>query len=88
MSWYVYMVRCSDNSLYTGITTDLDRRVSEHNAKVGAKYTRARTPVVLVYSEPAADRSSASKREYAIKQLSKSEKEKMVSEYETRCDNP
>ncbi len=73
--WYVYIVRCSDKSLYTGITVDLDRRVLEHNtSNKGAKYTRPRRPVQLVYSEAHEDRSSASKRESAIKKLSRAEK--------------
>ena len=73
--WYVYIVKCSDNSLYTGITVDLERRVVEHNtSKKGAKYTKSRRPVHLVYSETHQDRSSASKRESAIKKLSRSEK--------------
>jgi len=66
--YYVYIVKCSDETLYTGITTQLDRRIEEHNnSKKGAKYTRARRPVVLVYSEEYADRCTASKREYEIK---------------------
>tara|TARA_R110000803_G_scaffold156115_1_gene220668 strand:- start:13 stop:261 length:249 start_codon:yes stop_codon:yes gene_type:complete len=73
--WYVYIVKCSDNSLYTGITVDLERRVEEHNtSNKGAKYTKSRRPVHLVYSETQQDRSSASKRESAIKKLSRSEK--------------
>jgi len=68
MSYFVYMVRCADDSLYTGITTDLERRVEEHNySSKGAKYTRARRPVILVYSEIYPTRSEASKREYFIK---------------------
>lgn len=73
--WYVYIVQCSDKSLYTGITVDVDRRVLEHNtSNKGAKYTRPRRPVQLVYSEAYEDRSSASKRESAIKKLSRAEK--------------
>ena len=73
--YYVYIVKCSDNTLYTGITTDLLRRVDEHNrSKKGAKYTRLRRPVSLVYSEECQDRSSASKREAAIKKLKRVEK--------------
>jgi putative endonuclease len=81
--WYVYILRCSDNSLYTGIATDVDRRVEEHNQdnSLGARYTRARRPVKLVYREKAETRSKASKREYAIKKLSKNEKEALVSQY-------
>lgn len=69
-NWYVYILRCADGTLYTGITTDLARRVEEHNnGKAGARYTRSRRPVALVYSEAAANRSDASKREHAIKKL-------------------
>jgi len=70
-SWYVYILRCADDTLYTGITTDLERRVEEHNSgKAGAKYTRSRRPVEIVYHEIVNDRSEASKREYQIKSLS------------------
>ncbi len=68
--WYVYIVLCRDNSYYTGITTDIKRRITEHNSsKKGAKYTRNKRPVKLVYQEPAPSRSSAAKREYEIKSL-------------------
>ena len=78
--WYVYIVKCSDGSLYTGITVDRVRRVIEHNeSKKGAKYTRTRRPVVLVYSETLKDRSSASKREIAIKKLNRIDKLKLIS---------
>ena len=79
--WYVYFVRCSDNSLYGGITTDLDRRINEHNSDnaKGAKYTKTRRPVKLDYSEICDNRSHASKREYAIKKLPKAQKEKLVN---------
>jgi len=77
--WYVYMLRCNDNSLYTGVTNDLDRRLDEHNhSKLGAKYTRARRPVELVYHECVASRSVAGKRECEIKGLSKAEKEELL----------
>jgi len=66
--YYVYLVQCADDTLYTGIAKDLERRVTEHNeSEKGAKYTRARRPVQLVYSEEHTDRSAASKREYEIK---------------------
>lgn len=79
--WYVYLVRCADNSLYAGIATDVERRVLEHNSDShGAKYTRARRPVVLVYQEAVDSRSSALKREHAIRRLGKAEKEKLVRE--------
>lgn len=79
--WYVYMVRCADNSLYTGIAKDIERRVDEHNNhnRLAAKYTRARRPVKLVYYEQLDSKSDAAKREAAIKQLSKEEKEQMLS---------
>lgn len=76
-NWFTYIVRCSDDSLYTGITTNLTKRVQQHNLGKGAKYTKYRAPVVLVYSESFVNRSEASKREYAIKQLTKKEKEKL-----------
>lgn len=73
--WYVYMVRCNDGSLYTGVTTDVVRRVAEHNdPKKGAKYTKARQPVELVYSISAADRSAAQVEEARLKRLSRVEK--------------
>ena len=74
--YFVYLLHCADNTLYTGITTDLKRRVEEHNSSSkGAKYTKARRPVVLVYSEVYVNRSEASKREYFIKKkMSREEK--------------
>ena len=80
--WHVYMVRCSDNSLYTGITIDVERRIEEHNNnnRLGAKYTRARRPVSLVYSETLASKSEAARRECAIKQLSREGKEKLIAD--------
>ncbi|WP_088921682.1 GIY-YIG nuclease family protein [Granulosicoccus antarcticus] len=78
--WYVYMVRCNDGSLYTGITTDLTRRVAEHNKSPrGARYTRARRPVALVYEEGLPDRSSACRQEWQIKQLCRSAKEMLIT---------
>lgn len=70
----VYILRCGDGTLYTGCTNDLARRVKTHSAGKGAKYTRARLPVELVYSEPATDKSAALRREAAIKALSRREK--------------
>jgi len=72
--WKVYILKCSDGSLYTGITTDLARRVREHNSGKGAKYTRSRRPVAPVYSEDYPDRSSASREEARIKKLSRDDK--------------
>lgn len=81
MSYYVYILKCSDATLYTGITTDLSRRVCEHNSsKKGAKYTMLRRPVELIYSEEHKDRSSASKREYAIKKLKREKKLELIKE--------
>ena len=79
--WYVYLLRCADNSLYAGITTSLERRLKEHNEcnKKGAKYTRCRRPVTLAYSETQLDRQQASRREYQLKQLTKAKKEQIVS---------
>ncbi len=78
--WKVYVLRCSDNSLYTGITRDLNRRLDEHNNsdRLASAYTRARRPVTLIYEESHEDRSSASKREAAIKKMTKIEKEKLI----------
>lgn len=78
--WYVYMVRCRDQSLYTGITTDPDHRLKAHNhGPTGARYTRSRRPVTLVYLEEAASRSAACKREYAIKQMSPAQKAALIA---------
>jgi putative endonuclease len=79
MTWTVYVARCGDGSFYTGITTDPERRLAEHNAGSGASYTRSRSPVVLVYCEPARDRSGALRREWAIKRLTRAEKEDLVA---------
>lgn len=77
--WFVYMLRCADGSLYTGITTDLDRRIIEHNTSMlGAKYTRGRRPVTLVYQEKHPNRALASQKEYALKKLPKIIKEGML----------
>jgi putative endonuclease len=72
--WNVYIVRCSDGTLYTGVARDLEARIEAHNAGRGAKYTRARLPVKLIYKESAADRGAALRREHAIKRLSRAEK--------------
>lgn len=80
-TWYLYIVRCADNSLYTGITTDLERRTNEHNSgKLGAKYTRARRPVELVYHELFGDRSSVSIRESVIKKMTPAQKRLLISQ--------
>jgi putative endonuclease len=78
MTWTVYLARCADGSLYTGITTDPRRRLEQHNAGAGAAYTRSRLPVILVYWEEVEDRAGALRREYAIRRLTSSEKEALV----------
>lgn len=79
-NWSVYILKCVDETLYTGVTTDLQRRVKEHNtSKLGAKYTRAKRPVELVHFESCDDKSHAMQREYAIKQLSREEKLALIS---------
>lgn len=75
---YVYIVRCSDQTLYTGWTNHLEKRIEAHNAGKGAKYTKARRPVELVYFETFEHKRDSLKREYQIKQLKKSEKEKLI----------
>ena len=78
MSWFVYMLRCGDGTLYTGITDDIQRRLAAHRAGKGAKYTRGRGPLELVYQEELPDKSDALKREYAIKRLRREEKEQLL----------
>jgi putative endonuclease len=79
MNWFVYMIEVSDGSYYTGITTDVDRRFDEHcSSAVGAKYFNGRSPVKVIYQELGHSRSSASKREYEIKKLSRQQKELLV----------
>ncbi len=79
--WTVYILRCADDSLYTGITTDIDRRLQEHNGdkKNGASYTRGRRPVALVYQEQVADRAIATRRELEIKRLDRVQKEQLIN---------
>ncbi|MBU2966079.1 GIY-YIG nuclease family protein [Amphritea sp. 2_MG-2023] len=79
-SWYVYILRCADDSLYTGVTTDTARRLNEHNFddRLGAKYTRPRRPVNLVFQEACANRSAACKREAEIKKMSRLAKLKLL----------
>lgn len=87
--YYLYILQCSDNSLYTGITTDLKRRLHEHNhSKKGAKYTSMRRPVKLVYSEEHKNRSEASSTEYRIKKLSKKNKLQLIEKsFALKCDS-
>lgn len=75
---HVYVLECADGTLYTGYTTDVERRVAEHNAGEGAKYTRGRTPVELRHVESYDSKSAAMSREYEIKQLSRAEKEELL----------
>lgn len=81
MAAYVYMLRCKDGSLYTGWTDDLQHRLQMHNQGKGAKYTKGRGPLELVYSETVADKSSALKREYALKRLSRKDKLALCAAY-------
>lgn len=78
--WYVYIIRCSDGTLYTGIARDLKKRVGEHNSdRGGAKYTKSRRPVELVYSEQVESRSAAAKLEYRIKRMPRAKKKEMIA---------
>lgn len=81
MNWLVYIILCSDGSLYTGITNDLERRLRQHAARRGAKYFRGRAPGPVVYQEHGHDRSSASRREAAIKRLPLRSKREMIAAY-------
>ncbi len=77
--WTLYILECGDESLYTGITNDLRKRLAAHTAGDGAKYTRGRGPLKVIYTEQLRDRSEASKREHLIKSLSRSEKLKLIA---------
>ena len=77
-NWHLYILRCADGTLYTGITTDVDKRFEAHCAGKGAKYTRGRGPLTLVYREECGDHSSALKRELEVKKLSRPEKEQLI----------
>ena len=79
VAWYVYLVECADGTLYAGATTDPARREREHNAGTGAKYTRARRPVRLVFQEACADKSEALRREAALKRLPRAKKLALIS---------
>jgi len=81
MAWLVYIIRCSDNSLYTGITTDMERRFRQHAAGSGAKYFRGRQPVQVVYQEHNHSRSSAAGREARIKAMDRTEKLNLISTF-------
>ena len=80
--WFVYILQCSDKTLYTGVTTDIERRIEEHNTgNKGAKYTAARRPVKLVYSEQLGSRSEAQQREHQIKSLTRQQKQQLIDMY-------
>jgi putative endonuclease len=79
VAWFVYVLRCRDGTLYTGVTTDTGKRTLEHNRGTGARYTRARRPVRLVYVETAADRAAAQRRESEIKRMRRGEKQALIA---------
>ena len=81
--WFLYILQCRDNTFYTGITTDLDRRLTQHNDGTASRYTRNRKPVVMVHNEICEDHSAALKRECAVKKLTRTEKELMVKKRRT-----
>ena len=87
MRWMVYILECTDQTLYTGITTDLTRRLAEHNAGRGAKYTKGRAPLKLVYSEACADRSTALRRERQIKALDRGSKMALIAGWSDRVND-
>ena len=80
-TWFVYLLRCADDTLYCGVTTNLEKRLRQHNGELvgGAKYTKVRRPCVLVYTETSQDRRSATQREYAIKQLTRKQKFALIN---------
>lgn len=80
MSWYVYMLRCGDGTLYTGITDNVSHRLAAHRSGKGAKYTRGRGPLELVYTEEVPDKSAALRREIAIKKLKRTQKNALLAE--------
>ena len=86
--WYVYMVQCADDSLYTGVTTDVDRRIREHNESTrGARYTRSRRPVSLVWQERLTDRAAACRREYEVRQFDRRKKLSLLMDRQTVDDS-
>jgi putative endonuclease len=87
MKWIVYILKCADGSLYTGITTDLEKRLKKHEGGTGAKYTKGRGPYKIVFSEIHSDKSSASKRESSIKNLTRPAKLEMIRQA-SRADLP
>jgi putative endonuclease len=87
MQWQVYILLCSDGSLYTGISTEVKRRVAQHAAGTGAKYFRGRSPCQIVYLESGHDRSSASRREMAIKKMSLTEKRSLLDSADNQLES-
>ena len=83
--WQLYILRCGDDTLYTGIAVDVEKRFAAHCSGKGAKYTRGRGPLALVYREVCGDHSAALRREYAVKQLPREEKQALISAYEKSC---
>jgi predicted GIY-YIG superfamily endonuclease len=77
-AWLLYVLKCRDNTLYTGITIDVSRRVQQHNSGTASRYTRSRLPVMLIFSEPCRSRSQALKKEYAMKRLTRKKKEEYL----------
>jgi len=86
--WFVYIIHCTDDSLYTGITTDVKRRYAQHAVQQGAKYFRGRKPKQLVYQESGHDRSTASKREIEIKKLSRASKFQLIASAQNQITTP
>ncbi|MBQ2412834.1 MAG: GIY-YIG nuclease family protein [Anaerotignum sp.] len=80
-TWYLYILRCKDSTLYTGITTDVEKRFQTHQSGKGAKYTRGRRPLELIYREQCGTHSDALKREWEVKQLSREKKQKLITRY-------
>lgn len=85
--FYVYILQCGDNTLYTGYTIDIEKRVEEHNAGKGSKYTRSRLPVKCVYTEEYLSKSEALKREREIKTLTRKQKQALIEGYSKNCSN-
>lgn len=85
-TWYLYILRCGDDTLYCGITPDLEKRLEAHRSGKGAKYTRGRTPLELVYREELPTHSDALKREIAIKRLTRPQKLDLIAQYKTAAE--
>ncbi|RLB69117.1 MAG: GIY-YIG nuclease family protein [Deltaproteobacteria bacterium] len=84
-NWQVYILRCGDDTFYTGITNDLEKRIQTHNEKRGARYTRSRLPVTLVFQEESTSRSAASQREIVIKKLTRAQKMSLIADQQETC---